>query len=203
MMATTHVLVGLAIAALASLLVPDLTVVAVGAAAVGGIFPDLDLYSGHRKTLHFPVYYSFAAVLAIAVAALAPEPVAWAVALFLAAAAVHSVMDVFGGGLELRPWRGTSDRAVYSHYHRRWVSPRRWVPYDGSPTDLGLAAAVAVPGLVQFDGGIALWITALLALSAVYVVLRKPMVAVAEWLVVRVPPTVATRLPHRFLEEVP
>lgn len=202
MMATTHALVGVAIAAAASFVAPDLSVVAVGAAAAGGIFPDLDLYAGHRKTLHFPVYYSVMAATAIAMLVLSPAPYLWALALFLVAAAVHSLMDAFGGGLELRPWRGTSERAVYSHYHERWVRPRRWIRYDGAPEDLGLAMFASLPGLLVFDGTVAVGITALLAVSAVYALLRKPMVWFAEQLFARIPGSVRSRIPRRFVEDL-
>jgi len=41
-------------------------------------------------------------------------------------AAVHSVADMYGGGLELRPG-GNSDRAVYDHYRGTWIAPRQLV----------------------------------------------------------------------------
>ncbi|MDZ7850045.1 MAG: metal-dependent hydrolase [Halodesulfurarchaeum sp.] len=201
MMATTHALVGIAIAAGASLAVPEVTVVGAFAAAAGGIFPDLDLYAGHRETLHFPVYFTWLAVPAVVVAAILAAPLVWAIALFFVAAAAHSVMDAAGGGLELRPWKATSDRAVYSHYHGRWLRPRRYVPYDGAPEDLALGGLVAIPGLLVFDGPLATAILVLLGLSAVYTLVRKPMVAVAEWLFERVPGPIRARLPERFLEE--
>ncbi|MFW5938172.1 MAG: metal-dependent hydrolase [Halanaeroarchaeum sp.] len=202
MMATTHALTGVAIAAAAALVSPEVSVVAVGAAAAGGFFPDLDLYAGHRKTLHFPVYFSVAALLAVGIAAFDPTTLTVAGALFLVAAAVHSVMDAFGGGLELRPWLGTSDRAVYSHFHDRWIPPRRWIRYDGSPEDLGLASLMAAPALVTFDGPVTLGIIALVAISAVYVLLRKPMVTIAEWLVARLPTQVRMHVPARFVEDL-
>ncbi|MFB6085706.1 MAG: metal-dependent hydrolase [Halodesulfurarchaeum sp.] len=201
MMATTHALVGIAIAAGASLVVPEITVIGVFAAAAGGIFPDLDLYAGHRETLHFPIYYAWLAAPAVLLAALLAMPIGWAVALFVVAAGAHSVMDAAGGGLELRPWRGTSDRAVYSHYHGRWLRPRRIVPYDGAPEDLVLGGLVAIPGLLVFDGVLARVILVLLGLSALYTLVRKPMVSVAEWLFERVPGSVRSWLPERFLEE--
>lgn len=202
MMATTHVLVGVAISAAASILVPDLSPLAVGAAAAGGMFPDLDLYAGHRKTLHFPIYYSVAAAIVGALLLVSPTTLLWAGWLFLLAAATHSLMDAFGGGLELRPWLGTSDRAVYSHYHRRWIRPRRWIPYDGAPADLGVAALVSVPSLATFDGPVRTGIGVLLAVSVVYVLLRKPMVTIAEWLYTRVPSHLRSRLPRRFVEDL-
>lgn len=201
MMATTHVLVGIAIAAGVSVAVPEIGLLAVFAAGVGGFFPDLDLYAGHRQTLHYPVYSVLLAVPAVLMAVILATPIVWALALFLVAAAAHSIMDAAGGGLELRPWRGNSDRAVYSHYHDRWLRPRRFVRYDGAPEDLALGGLMAIPAVVAFDGPVALAIWALLSLSVVYTVIRKPMVAVAEWLFERVPPGVRTRLPERFLED--
>ncbi|MDR5656015.1 metal-dependent hydrolase [Halodesulfurarchaeum sp. HSR-GB] len=200
-MATTHALVGIAIAAAAAVAVPEITLLGIVAAAAGGVFPDLDLYAGHRRTLHYPVYFSIAAVPAVLLAVLLATPAAWAVALFLLAAAAHSIMDAAGGGLELRPWRGRSQRAVYSHFHGRWLRPRRYVRYDGAPEDLALGAIVAAPVLITVEGPVALGIWALLLVSVVYTLVRKPMVAVAEWLFERVPSTVRTRLPDRFLEE--
>ncbi|WP_259518569.1 metal-dependent hydrolase [Halanaeroarchaeum sp. HSR-CO] len=202
MMATTHVLTGVAIAAAAAAVSPEVSVVAVAAAAVGGLFPDLDLYAGHRKTLHYPVYFSVAAAIAVGIAALGPTTLTVAGALFLVAAAVHSVMDAFGGGLELRPWRGTSDRAVYSHFHRQWIVPRRWIRYDGSPEDLGLATMMALPALAVFEGPLTLGVVALLAISATYVLIRKPMVRLSEWLVGRLPEAALTHVPARFVEDL-
>ncbi|WP_306052960.1 metal-dependent hydrolase [Natronococcus wangiae] len=199
MMATTHAFAALALAAALALVAPQFAVVVAVAAIVGGLFPDFDLYAGHRRTLHFPVYYWLLAAPASAVAVLVPTRTTVAVAVFLLAAALHSVTDVFGGGLELRPWRGISDRAVYSHYHGRWLEPRRWVRYDGSPADLALAGALAVPGLVVFDGVVRTVVIALLAVSAGYALVRKPLVAVAERLLERVPEPVLACLPDRFL----
>ncbi len=202
MMATTHVLVGIGIAAAVSLVAPELSILAVVAAAAGGAFPDLDLYAGHRKSLHFPIYYPMLATGATVALVLAPYPWLWAVTLFLVAAAAHSLMDAFGGGLELRPWEGTSRRAVYSHYHGRWVTPRRWIRYDGAPEDMGLALFVALPSLTTFENSLELAVVALLGVSGVYVVLRRPMVAVAEWIIARMPQPLRGWLPRRFVEDV-
>lgn len=202
MMATTHALAGVAIAAVVSIVSPDVSAIAVGAAAAGGFFPDLDLYAGHRKTLHFPVYFSVAAGIATVVAAFDPTTLTVSAALFLVAASAHSVMDAFGGGLELRPWEATSDRGVYSHYHGRWIAPRRWIPYDGSPSDLALAALIATPTLVVFDAPVTRGVVVLLGVSAVYVLLRKPMVRIAEWVVSRTPARVRDYVPSRFIADL-
>ncbi|WP_227261561.1 metal-dependent hydrolase [Salarchaeum japonicum] len=199
MMATTHALVGFAIAVLVA---PDAAPAVLAAGFAGGAFPDLDLYAGHRKTLHFPVYYALLALPLGLLAAFAPGTWTLAAAVFVVAAAVHSAMDAFGGGLELRPWEGTSDRAVYDHFNGRWLPPKRWVRYDGAPEDLGLAAVAAVPPILAVSGGLELLAFGALAVSAVYVLVRKPMVAVAEWLVARTPPTVLDYVPERFVQDL-
>ena len=200
-MATTHALVGLAVAAGAATVVPEITTPAILAAAVGGVFPDLDLYAGHRRTLHYPVYFGLIAVPAVLGAFMVGTTPVWAGALFLVGAALHSLMDAAGGGLELRPWRGNSDRAVYSHFHGRWFAPRRWIRYDGAPEDLALGALAAIPGVLTFDGHLATGLLALVAISAGYTLVRKPMVRAAEWLLERVPAGLQARLPDRFLED--
>jgi len=206
MMATTHALAGVVLAVLVGTLFPGsaagTSLLPVAAAALGGLFPDFDLYAGHRKTLHFPVYFSTAAVVAAIIAVATPSTITVAAALFLAAAALHSVMDALGGGLELKPWLGTSERAVYSHYHRRWIAPRRWVRYDGAPEDLAVAVAFALPATYALDGLAETGVLVAVAVSAVYVLLRKPMVVIAETLVAALPATFVDRLPARFVEDV-
>jgi len=182
-MVTTHAFVGLALASAVVAVAPEFAVPAAVGGAAGGVFPDLDILGAHRKTLHFPVYYSLLAVPAVAVAAAAPGPATVAAALFLVAAAVHAVSDAAGGGLELKPWEGTSERAVYVHPTGTWVRPRQWVRYDGSPEDFVLGAVVAVPALVTFDGPVRTGILAALATSLVYTVVRKRIVEYApDWM---------------------
>jgi len=197
MMATTHALAGVALAVAVSLFVPEAGGLPVLAAAVGGFFPDFDLTGDHRKTLHFPVYYSVAALLAGVVTAAVTTPTTLAVTLFLAAAALHSVMDAAGGGLEPRPWLGQGERAVYNHASGRWIAPRRWVRYDGAPEDLVLSGALALPALLVLDGTAQLGIAGALGISVVYTALRKPLVALADRVVPQIPEDVFDRLPTR------
>src|SRR6056297_2453705 len=75
MMLPTHAIVGLAIATPLAMLAPDLAPAALAGGLFGGVFPDLDLYSGHRKTLHFPTGYLLAVLPAVGLAALAPRAV--------------------------------------------------------------------------------------------------------------------------------
>lgn len=201
MMATTHALAGMALAGVTAVVAPEFAPVAVGAAAVGGLFPDLDLYGEHRRTLHYPVYYSLGTVLGLLGAALSPTLATVALAAFLASAALHSVMDAFGGGLELRPWEGTSERAVYDHYRGRWIRPRRWIRYDGAPEDVLLATVLAVPTLMSSTGTTRTGVLALLGASVLYGLVRKPLAAVTERIVGVLPPTVVDQLPERFTKD--
>jgi hypothetical protein len=174
MMNTTHAAMGVSLAAPLAVVAPEFAPAAALAGFAGGAFPDLDLLSGqHRRTLHFPVYYSAAAVVAGAVALLAPTLTTVAAALFLLSAAVHCVADAAGGGLELRPWEATDDRGVYVHPASEWVRARRWIRYDGAPEDLVLAAVFSLPGLVVFDGVVRTLTLAALGLSVVYMAVRK------------------------------
>jgi len=122
MMLPTHVLGGMLLAAPLVRVAPELAPIGFVAGFLGGLFPDLDMYVGHRKTLHFPVYYSAFAALALFAALAVPSAATVGAALFLLGAAVHSVADMYGGGLELRPWEGNSDRAVYDHYRGTWIA---------------------------------------------------------------------------------
>jgi hypothetical protein len=152
MMLPTHVLAGMLLAAPLVRVAPELAPVGFAAGFLGGLLPDLDMYTGHRKTLHYPVYYSVLSVPALLAAVLAPSALTVGVALFILGAAFHSVADMYGGGLELRPWEGTSDRAVYDHHRETWIAPRRGVRYDGAVEDLALSVGLAAPLLLLVVG---------------------------------------------------
>ncbi|PGF17872.1 hypothetical protein CP556_18360 [Natrinema sp. CBA1119] len=196
MMLPTHALVGLALALPLVILAPEFAGVALTAGLLGGILPDLDMYIGHRKTLHYPVYYSVLGVAVAPFAVLLPTAATIAATFLLLSAAVHSVMDIFGGGLELRPWEATSSRAVYNHRRGRWLAPRRWVRYDGAPEDLLLSLGIAVPLLIALDGVLRLIVGAALVVAVVYTAVRRLLPTIAEVLVVQT-------LPDRFLVLLP
>ncbi|MFC7068626.1 metal-dependent hydrolase [Halobaculum lipolyticum] len=200
MMLPTHALAGMALALPVAAVAPEAAPVAFLAGLLGGVVPDLDLYVGHRRTLHFPVYYTVGAAVAVPVAAVVATPAAVAVAVFLAAAALHCVADVFGGGLELRPWRATADHAVYDHFNGRWIAPRRWVRYDGAPEDFLLSAALA--GALWGPVGAAQepLVAGAVAVAAAYAALRRVLPGVVELLVDRLPDPVVGRLPARYRE---
>jgi hypothetical protein len=200
MMATTHALAGFVLGAVVAAFAPAYAPLAIPAAVAGSVVPDLDLYRGHRRTLHYPTLYPLGAALAGGLSLLAPTPGTVAAALFLLGAALHTTLDLFGGGLELRPWEATSERAVYDHVREQWLAPRRWVRYDGAPEDLlfaGALTALAYP----FHGALARTaMLALLTVSATYVALRRPLAALAPVVVGRLPPEAREYVPRRYVE---
>lgn len=203
MMLPTHALSGMVLALPFTLLFPDLTAYALVAGLIGGIVPDMDLYSGHRKSLHYPVYYSLFASVAVSTAVVIPGPVTIAAAVLFLGAAVHCLTDSLGGGLELRPWEGTSDRAVYNHYSDRWIRPRRWVRYDGAPEDFVAALVLAAFLFTVVDGPFRTIVVLAVVVAGTYTVVRRVLPTVATAIVSLLPPPVHPLLPARYLEGQP
>ncbi len=198
MMATTHGLWGVALGATLAMRAPEYAPVALVAGFVGGVVPDLDIYANHRRTLHAPVYGSCLAALTVGLALAVPSAATLALAAALSAAAVHVLMDVAGGGLSLQPWADQPDRAVYSHFHGRWVPPRGWVRYDGAPEDLALACLAGVGLLAVVSDPFRWGIVALLVASVAYTLVRKRLVAIVTTLLAYTPARLSTLVPRRF-----
>ena len=178
MMGITHALVGLALAVPVALSAPAFATPAAVGAIVGGFLPDADLFFGvHRRTLHFPVAGPVAGALAGLVAVVVPSATTVAVAFALVSAGVHAASDTLGAGEELRPWERTNPNAVYDHVRGRWLRAQYLVPYDGSPQDLAVTVVCAVPVVLVFDGPVRWIVVGLVALAAVYTLLRKRLVA--------------------------
>lgn len=173
MMLTTHALVGALLALPVAIVAPGYAPVAVVAGFLGGAFPDADVLARHRRTLHFPLYYGYAALPAAALSLVYPTTATVAAALFLAGAWTHSLMDVFGGSPEPCPWEPTLERAVYDHRAKRWIPPLRWIRYDGSPEDLALVVVVAVPVVYVAPERFFYVVVAALVISVTYTLLRK------------------------------
>lgn len=178
MMIFTHLIVGLAIGTSATLVLPIPTDVALLAGAVGGGIPDIDLLLDHRRTLHFPVVYPVLAVLTVIGAVVTGIPLLAVLAVALFGAGVHCLMDVLGGGKEMRPWNETDDRAVYDHVNVRWVRARRYV-HDGSIGDLALAGAVSTFVYTTSNQTGRSMVAVLLALAVLYTVFRR---RITEWI---------------------
>ncbi|QAU14418.1 metal-dependent hydrolase [Halorubrum sp. BOL3-1] len=198
MMLPTHVLAGTLLAAPLVRVAPELAPIGFAAGFLGGLFPDLDMYTGHRKTFHYPVYYSVLAIPATLAALLSPSAVTVAVALFLLGAVLHSVADMYGGGLELRPWEGNSDRAVYDHHRGEWIAPRRGVRYDGAVEDLALCVALAVPLLLLVDPPLRGIVIGTVVVGGVYTLLRRRLAEMASTMLSLFPDALDPYLPERY-----
>jgi len=201
MMLPTHVLAGMALALPLWAVSPEFAPVGFIAGFLGGLLPDLDLYFGHRRTLHYPVYYSGLAAVAVLVALAVPSTATVALALLLAGAALHSVSDVLGAGLEVRPWEGNSDRAVYSHYHETWVRPHRLARYDGAPEDLLLSALFAVPLYLVLDGWLQWLVVGTAGVALAYTLLRRPLAVLAPRVARLLPDPVQAYVLDRYRED--
>jgi hypothetical protein len=174
MMVTSHAVVGVAITTPLLFVAPEFAPAAALAGFVGGVVPDLDLLVGtHRKTLHFPLLGWVAALPAVGLALFFATPTTVALAALLVASAVHAGMDTFGAGEEMRPWERTVTDAVYLHPQGRWLRARYWVPYDGSPRDLGVTLVGALPGLLLFSGAVRLLCALAVAVAVPYTLVRK------------------------------
>lgn len=198
MMLPTHVVVGLAIAVPVVGVAPDAATPALAGGVVGAVFPDLDMYAGHRRTLHYPTGYALAAIPAVAVGGIFLTPGSVALAFALLGAALHCQMDRYGGGLEREPWEANSDRAVYDHVRGRWRTPRRVVRYDGAPEDalllvvLGAPLAIGLGSPFRWVAGVALLV------GAAYGLFRRRLAALAPVVFGRVPAPVAEYVPERY-----
>lgn len=179
MMVTTHAFLGLAVASSMVLIAPEFSAAAAVGAIAGGVFPDLDLLFKHRRTFHFPTYYSVLSLLSLPIILLFTSDLTVLGFFFLLSASLHSISDVIGGGLELKPWEGKSDRAVYLHYRGRWLKPRRWIRYDGAPEDFVLASVLALPSFYLYGGVVRNVVVLGVLLSLFYTLLRKKMVEIA------------------------
>ena len=201
MMLPTHALIGMALSLPVALSVPEFAPVALLAGLFGGVFPDLDLYSGHRRTLHYPTLYPIAFVPVALLAIASPSPLTVGLAVGLAAAAAHCRMDIYGSGLELRPWEGNSEQAVYDHVGSEWIEPRRLVAYDGSPGDLAIATAVAVPLFFVVEEPFVAVVVAAIAVGAAYTLLRRYLAELAPVVFGMVPEALAQYVPDRYRTE--
>nr|WP_233739964.1 metal-dependent hydrolase [Halovenus carboxidivorans] len=179
---------------------PEFAGVALWGGLVGGVVPDLDMVVAHRKTLHFPTYYSVLAGGSVVLALLVPTALTVAAMAALVGAAVHSVMDILGGGLSLRPWEATSDRAVYDHYRQHWYAPKRWVRYDGSPEGLVLTLLLGAVLWTVVDGALRWPVVASVVVAVVYTAVRRRLPTLGQQVVQRV---LEPLLPNRLLRYLP
>lgn len=174
----THILVGLLVGALAPYALSIPVSMALVAGAFGGGAPDLDLVLTHRRSLHFPILFTVFAVPITFGALLTGNSLMGIVSISLISASTHSLMDILGGGKEMRPWNHTDDRAVYDHVNGRWIRARRYV-HDGSVGDLALAGVVAAAVYVVSGRQGQISAAILLGFAVAYFAVRR---RITEWI---------------------
>lgn len=145
MMLPTHIAIGLTLLTPLIYILPDeFTIpIAVGV-IIGSSLPDLDLLYGiHRKTFHSPIYSWSIVIVTAILLLLVQTPTTAALFALCFGFSQHSLSDVLGGGLEHKPWKRTSEKAVYSHQSKNWWPPKHYASYDGSPRDLAIFGTLA------------------------------------------------------------
>jgi large-conductance mechanosensitive channel len=176
MMVFTHVLIGALFGLVIGQFVPDYTTILICTGMSGGLIPDLDMFLAHRKTLHSPVYVPVLSIGAGCLVVHSPSLLTIGLVTFLGAAGLHSCMDVFSGGRELRPWEEVDDRAVFNHYEGRWIPARRLV-YSGSLADFGMSLLAFGVVVVHAEGVVVTIAFSTLVLSALYTLFQRRIAA--------------------------
>ena len=205
MMALTHGFMALAAAVLLLPAVGDPvgTPVLLAAAFLGGLAPDADLVASHRKTLHFPVWFSVATAALSGLYLLTGASPALVAAVAVGAAALHSVSDVLGGSAEREPWNPVTENGVYNHALGRWHRPRRYVRYSGAPEDFLVClvfAAVAIDAELTAPAADRA-LLGLVAFAGVYALCRKRLAAIGSAAGLLVPRRLRAVLPAVRVEE--
>lgn len=182
MMAFTHLLMSLALAAVVSPLVSEFVALPVVLAitVVGGLGPDLDLLVRHRRTLHYPVGFPVLALVSLGVFVATGAGAALLLALGVAAAALHVLADLLAGSAEPAPWDPVTEFGVYDHVLGRWHRPRRVVGYSGSRGDLLLGAGCGLVALGLPAPATDVAVVALVVAAAGYTLARKRLSSVAS-----------------------
>ena len=173
MLTSTHALSGAAVGALTAVVAPELLPAAVVVGLLAGVAPDLDLLWTHRKTTHFPIYGAAATLAAGLAAAATGSSLVLLLTVAIAAFSLHPLMDILCGGVEVRPWEATSERAVYDHARRRWLRPRRLVRYAGAPEELLVTAGVGLPVVAVTAGALQQTVAVITLVSGLFIAVRR------------------------------
>jgi len=113
-------------------------------------------------------------------AAVSGSPLVVLAAVAAVAFSLHPLMDVLCGGVEVRPWEAKSEEAVYDHFRRRWLRPRRLVRYAGAPEDFLVALGVGLPALAVTTGSLQRGLVAVLVVSGLFVTIRRRLAPLSE-----------------------
>lgn len=191
MMLPTHIAIGLTLITPLIYIFPDEVAFPLSLGVIiGSSLPDLDLLYGiHRKTFHAPIYSWLVVGFTAIPFMIVQTPITAALFAVSFGFSQHSISDVFGGGLEHKPWRKTSNKAVYNHHSEHWWSPKHYASYDGSPRDLAIFGSLAfashftynqLPYFTYFIGGLGI-------IAITYTVSRKILPDLDTYIYKRIP----------------
>lgn len=154
---------------------------------IGSTSPDLDMLIGqHRQTTHYP---EISTIVALGCTVLIPaDQIFYLPATFTTAFALHAWIDIFGGGLEDKPWEKTSTRAVYRHLSDKWEVPRHYTGHDGSIRDLiATLLATAILYTLLTDSWVITLLLSNLTIAVIYTIVRKRLPALRDKILAKYP----------------
>ena len=199
-MLPTHALSGMIISLPLFYFKPELAYIGLISGLIGSVFPDSDMYWGHRKTLHYPVYYSVLAFLSLTAFLIYTTPATLAISFFLIGCTIHTLSDILTAGLELKPWKQQSKKAVYNHYSQEWIEPKHIIAYDGSKGDLAILLSLSIPLLFILGPKSKLFVFTMVIIGIIYSLLRKKLPNIGVQLIEYIPSRYMKYVPNRYIE---
>jgi hypothetical protein len=143
MMLTTHILAGASLGLLFLSSDPEVVFPVMIVGLFGSIFPDLDMFAEHRKTLHRPFQMLIVSALFALVFTVYSVQAILLAAVFTFSMSLHCFMDILSNGKTMHPRTDPDDRAVYNRVTDSWIEPRRLV-LDGSVPDMILTIVFGI-----------------------------------------------------------
>lgn len=172
MMTATHMLLGMLLGYILGFIQPDIAPYLLIIGFIGGMLPDIDIAFKHKRSLHFPFYYSLIVAITLTSTIFFSSVEAVMAFTFFGAATLHCLTDVFAGSLETALGRQENEKTVYLHPENRWINSVNLIRFPGAPEDLMLSLLIGVPLLIVIQGPLE-WLTAAtLALGTAYSVMR-------------------------------
>mgnify|MGYP006265906321 CR=1 FL=1 len=200
MMLPTHIIVGMFLSLSVLYIEPNYINSVILVSIFGSLIPDLDMYYGHRKTLHYPVFCSIATLLSFCILIFITNIYSISLFFFFMTLSIHPLLDILSSGLEIRPWENTSKKAVYNHYSKQWIAPLHIIPYDGSKEDLSVLLILSIPLMVYLGQPFYSLIIVLNIIGILYTLSRKILPEFIKPVIKIVPDNYRKYIPDRYQE---
>lgn len=166
-MLTTHILLGIIISLL--LTINPLYFI------IGSFFPDIDIFLEHRKTSHRIFIYFILSIITGISYIVTLNNIIGIIFAFSISSFSHCLLDYFGSGDELKPWKksNSKSRSLYNHYTNSWIISKRYY-YDGDIKDFLMSSIFFILILIYINTLILLvFSTILYLISIFYSIYRK------------------------------